>query len=173
VRSVDLGRPIPERWLERLLAQPGVTRAEPYLIAFVVLNRPDGQSESCLLIGCRLDSESLGALHELNPTLRRQLTEPMTLAADESNLGQLGRNPDGDYAEVSGRRVRIVGRVAGVKGLGAAYLFASLETARQLCQGLRGDQVSFLLARCDNAQEAAAVTQRLRKEHEMAAFTRE
>src|SRR5215831_9612358 len=100
VRSVDLGRPIPERWLERLLAQPGVTRAEPYLLAFVVLNRPDGESESCLLIGCRLDPESLGALHEMTPRLRRQLTEPMTLAADESNLGQLGRSPGGDYAEV-------------------------------------------------------------------------
>jgi putative ABC transport system permease protein len=68
--------------------------------------------------------------------------------------------------------VRIVGRVSGIKGLGAAYLFASLETARQLCQGLRADQVSFLLARCDNPQDAAAVVRRLRKDYDMAAFTR-
>jgi putative ABC transport system permease protein len=173
VRSVDLGPPIPDRWLERLVAQPGVTRAEPYLLAFVVLNRPNGESDSCLLIGARLDEESLGAIRELTPELRRKLTEPMTLAVDESDLGHLGKSESGDYAEVSGRRVRIIGRVGGIKGLGAAYLFASLETARQLCQGLRAEQVSFLLARCSSPRDAAIVAQRLRKDREMAAFTRE
>jgi putative ABC transport system permease protein len=170
VRSVDLARPIPDHWRERILSQPGVTRAEPYVLAFVVLNRPDGESESCLLIGCRLDAESLGAVHGLTPELRGQLTEPLTLVADESDLGQLGRSGSGDFAEVSGRRVRIVGRVKGIKGLGAAYLFASLQTARLLCQGLRQEDVSFLLAQCDDPKETA---RRLREQYEMAAFTRQ
>jgi putative ABC transport system permease protein len=174
VQSVDLGRPIPERWLERVAAQPEVTRTEPYLMAMVVLNRPDGESEACILIGARLDDESLGAIRGLTPELRRKLTEPMTLAADQSDLGQLGRGAGGlgdDHAEISGRRVRIVGRVPGIKGLGAAYLFASLETARQLCQGLGPDQVSFVLGRCRRPEEAVQVARRLRKEYDMAAFT--
>src|SRR5262249_32794931 len=102
VLSVDLGRPIPERWLERIAGQPEVVRAQPYLMALVVLNRPDGESESCILIGSRLDEESLGAIRELTPQLRQKLTEPLTLAADESDLGQLGRGEQGDYAEVLG-----------------------------------------------------------------------
>lgn len=170
VRSVDLARPIPEHWLERIAGQPGVTRTEPYLLAFVVLNRPDGESESCLLIGCRLDEDSLGAVRELTPQLRRKLTEPMTLVGDDSDLGQLGRSSAGDFAEISGRRVRIVGRAKGVKGLGAAYLFASLQTAQQLCQGLPLGQVSFLLARCENA---ADVARRLRQQYDIAAYTRQ
>jgi len=170
VRSVDLARPIPDHWRERILGQPGVTRAEPYLLAFVVLHRPDGESESCLLIGCRLDEESLGAIRALTPELRRRLSEPMTLVGDDSDLGQLGRSEAGDRAEVSGRTVRIVGRVAGIKGLGAAYLFASLQTARLLCQGLQPDDVSFLLAQCDKPAETA---RRLREQYEMAAFTRQ
>src|SRR5438105_14285645 len=94
----------------------------------------------------------------------------MTLMGDDSDLGQLGRNNTGDYAESCGRRVRSVGRARGIKGLGAAYLFASLQTAKQLCQGLPHDQVSFLLARCDNSPEAA---RRLRQQYDMAVYTRQ
>ena len=170
VRSVDLARPIPEKWQERLFGLPAVTRVEPYLLAFVILNRPDGESESCLLIGCRLDSESLGAVRALTPELRRKLEEPLTLVGDDSDLGGLGRSDAADLAEVSSRRVRIVGRAKGIKGLGAAYLFASLETAHLLSQGLRQDQTSFLLARCDRAAEVASQL-RQQYEHEMAVFT--
>lgn len=173
VQSVDLSRPVPETWLERVVGQPEVVRTDPYLMSFVVLNRADGQSEPCLLLGARLDEESLGAVRELTPELRQRLTEPMTLAADESDLGQLGLSEGGDYAEISGRRVRIVGRVRGIKGLGAAYLFASLETARQLCPQTRPDQVSFLLARCRQPHEAAQVASRLRGQYDMAVFSRE
>jgi putative ABC transport system permease protein len=173
VQSVDLGRPIPEHWLERIAGQPEVMRTEPFLMTTVVLNRPDGESEACILIGTRLDADSLGAINELTPELRRKLTEPMTLIADESDLGQLGRNEAGDYAEAAGRRVRIVGRVRGIKGLGAAYLFSSLETARQLSRGLGQDQVSFLLARCRRSDDAAIVAQRLRNQYDMAAFTKQ
>jgi putative ABC transport system permease protein len=170
VRSVDLARPIPENWRTRVLSQPGVTRADAYVLAFVVLNRPDGESESCLLIGCRLDADSLGAIHALTPGLREKLVQPMTLVGDDSDLGGLARGESEDFAEVSSRRVRIVGRAKGIKGLGAAYLFASLETAHALCQNLRQDQVSFILAQCQNPAETA---QQLRQQYDIAAFTRQ
>lgn len=169
VQSVDLARPIPVKWLERVASQPGISRIEPYIVAFVVLNRPDGESESCVLIGSRLDEDALGAIKELSADHRRMLTEPLTLIADDSDLGKLGRS-SADYAEISGRRVRIVGRVRGVKGLGAAYLFASLETARLLCQSLKQDQTSFLLARGDNPNLLA---QQLRQQYDMAAYTQQ
>jgi putative ABC transport system permease protein len=169
VRSVDLARPIPQHWRTRVLSQPGVTRADDYVLAFVVLNRPDGESESCLLIGCRLDANSLGAVRALTPELREKLVQPMTLVGDDSDLGGLGRSGE-DFAEISNRRVRIVGRAKGIKGLGAAYLFASLETAHALCQNLRQDQVSFILAESDNPAETARL---LKKQYDMAAFTRQ
>jgi putative ABC transport system permease protein len=169
VRSVDLARPIPVKWLERVAGQPGVSRVEPSVLAFVVLKRPDGESESCILIGSRLDEGSLGAIRELTAEQRRMLTEPLTLIADDSELGHLGRGSS-DYAEISGRRVRIVGRVPGIKGLGAAYLFASLETARLLCQSLKQDQSSFLLAQCEDPESLA---HQLRQQYDMAAYTSE
>src|SRR5262245_18776936 len=107
VQSVDLARPVPDTWRERVEGQPGVVRAEPYLLSFVVLHRPDGQSEQCLLVGSRLDDGSLGAVRELTPDLRRQLSALGSLAVDETDLGPLGRGGGDDYAEVAGRRVRV------------------------------------------------------------------
>src|SRR5215218_4795167 len=40
VRSVDLGRPIPERWVSRVAAQPEVVRAESAVLGFVPWIRP-------------------------------------------------------------------------------------------------------------------------------------
>src|SRR5947209_5666368 len=73
VRSVDVSRPVPERWLERVAGQPEVERIESLLVTFLTLNKPDGQTETCMLIGSRLDSESLGAVSELTPQLRQRL----------------------------------------------------------------------------------------------------
>src|SRR5436309_916260 len=72
-----------------------------------------------------------------------------------------------------GRRWGLVGRVHGLQGLGAAYLFCSLETARILCRGIRRDEVSFLLVRCRDADDAGRLARRLREQYHMAVFTRD
>jgi len=173
VRSVDVGRPFPETWLDRVAVQPEVVRTDTLLMTFLTLNKPDGQSETCILIGSRLDDESLGAVSELTPQLRQRLTEPGTFVVDETDMGSFGRQGNEDIAEAFGQRVRLVGRVHGLKGLGAAYLFCSLETARILCRGIRRDEVSFLLVRCRDADDAGRLARRLREQYHMAVFTRD
>jgi putative ABC transport system permease protein len=173
VQSVDMSRPFPEQWLDRVASQPEVVRVECLLTSFLTLNKPDGQSEQCMLIGSRLDKEALGAVSELSPQLRQRLSEPGTIVADETDMGSFGRGGSEDIGEAMGRRVRLVGRVPGVKGLGAAYLFCSLETARMLCRGIRPDEVSFLLVRCRNSQDAERLKRRLSAQHHMAVFTRD
>jgi putative ABC transport system permease protein len=171
--SVDLGRPIPERWLSHVAVQPEVVQAEPYIIGMIVVDRRNGRSELCTVVGSSLDDDSLGAVSQLTPALRRQLTEPGAVVADESELSRLGFDAIGDTAEVMGRRVRLVGVVRGVKSLAAPYLFCSLPTSHLLFQGIEQNQTIFILARCRPPGSAAAVVRRLRQEHLMSAFTRE
>src|SRR5262245_47714231 len=96
VQSVDLGRPIPERWQSRLSAQPEVERVETYVIAFSLWTRTSQSTpatpEVCTVIGTRLDPHSLGAVEVLrnDPELLTALQEPMTVAVDRSELGRLG-----------------------------------------------------------------------------------
>src|SRR5215813_8937648 len=60
--SLDMGRPISERWISRVRMEEEVVRAEPYLQGFAVVQKPDGGTELCTLIGTALDDDSLGAV---------------------------------------------------------------------------------------------------------------
>jgi putative ABC transport system permease protein len=171
--SVDLGRAIPERWLSYVAVQPEVEQVETYIIGMIVVDRADGRSELCTVVGSSLEDDALGAVRELTPELRWLLSEPGAVVADETELGRLGFEGVGDVAEVLGQRVRLVGVVRGLKSLAAPYLFCSLRTSRILFQGIQPDEAIFILARCRPAEAAQAVAQRLRKEYAMSAFTSE
>jgi putative ABC transport system permease protein len=172
VLSVDLGRPMPESYLLRLASQPGVVASEIYLQGFAYWGKPDGGSELCIVIGSRLDDDSMGAVKELTPELRARLTEPGSIIVDEAELDRLGINGVGDVAEISGRRVRVVGLVKGLRSLAGPYIFCSVSTARPLLR-VFSDQTTYVLARCANPSDAPAVVERLRAHPDMSAFTSE
>jgi putative ABC transport system permease protein len=112
--------------LSDVAVQPEVVRVETYVIGLIVVDRLDGRSELCTVIGSELADDALGAVRQLTPELRRRLSEPGSVVADETELGRLGLTGIGDVAEVMGRRVRLVGVVRGLKSLAAPYLFCSL-----------------------------------------------
>jgi putative ABC transport system permease protein len=173
VLSVDLGRPIPERWLARLEALPEVQQTEIYLQGFAYWGKPNGGTELCIVIGSRLEGDPLGAVSELTPELRDRLTEPGSIVVDESELGRLGVKGIGDIAEITGQRVRIVGLVHGLKSLAGPYVFCSVPTGRPLLRlnDKLQDQTTYLLARCHTPEEGPVVVERLRAYPNMAAFT--
>jgi putative ABC transport system permease protein len=171
VLSVDLGRPISEHFAGRLASQPGVLPPEPFFEGFAYWTNPNGNSELCIIIASRLDDSALGWVEGLSPELRAKLTEPGTIAVDESELGRLGIQGVGDTAEISGERVRVVGLVHGYKSLAGPYVFSSIRTARPLLH-LQEDQTIYLIARCQNPADAPQIVERLREEFsDMTAYT--
>jgi putative ABC transport system permease protein len=171
--SVDLGRPIPDSYLSRLAGQPEVEHCEIYLQAFTYWLKPDGGFELCMIVGSRLQDKALGAVRELTPGLRARLAEPGTVVVDESELDRLGIRGVGDVAEISGRRVQVVGLVHGFRGIAGSYVFCSIETARSLLH-LQPEQTIYVLARCHDPADAPAVVSRLRASYpNLSTFTRE
>jgi putative ABC transport system permease protein len=168
--SVDTGRPIPDSYLLRLANMPEVTAAELYMQGFAYWIKPNGGSELCMVLGSRLESDSLGALDVLTPELRVKLTEPGSIVIDESELERLGVKGLGDTAEIAGHRVRIVGFMRGKKSLAAPYILCSLETAR-LNLRMLSDQATYVLARCKNPADAPKVVEKLRQFPRLSAFT--
>jgi putative ABC transport system permease protein len=160
VLSVDLGEPIPTEWMS-YLALPEVVRTEVYAQGFMYWSKPRGGSELVLVIGSRLGPDSLGAVDKLTPRDRALLTEPRAIIIDDSEFGRLGIKQVGDYAEISHKRVRVVGTVHGYKSLAGPYVFCSLYTASDLLHRSE-DQTTFLLAKCHRPEEAEAVVRRLR-----------
>jgi putative ABC transport system permease protein len=172
VLSVDLGQRIPESYLLRVANQPEVEWAEIFVQGFAYWSKPTGGTELCMVTGSRLESDSLGAVKELTPELRLRLTEPGAIVVDESDLGRLGIRGIGDVAEITGRRVRVVGLVKGVRSLAGPYIFCSTDTARPLLR-LLPEQITYVLARCASPAAAPAVVERLRGYGNMSAFTKD
>jgi putative ABC transport system permease protein len=171
VVSVDLGRPIREGYLARVAAQPEIERCEVYLQGFAYWSMAKGGTELCMVIGSRLADDSLGAVDKLKPELRTLLTEPGTIVIDESDKARLGVTKIGDVAEVSNVRVRVVGFTKGLKSLAGPYVFCSINTARPLLR-LLPDQITYVLGKCRNPEDAARVANRLKGDYKnISAFT--
>jgi putative ABC transport system permease protein len=179
VRSVDLGRAIPERWIVRLAAQPEVERAEAVAIGFSLWTRPGVTadatvSEVCTVVGARLSPDSLAAVEAVrsDPELLARLSVPMSVAVDETELGRLGISGAGDRAEIMGLRVQVVGLVKGYKSLGGPYVFCSLDTARRLLL-YRKDEVTYFVGKTADPADAWKVARRMGGYAQLTAFTSE
>jgi putative ABC transport system permease protein len=177
VRSVDLGRPIPERWVVRVAAQPEVERAEPAVLGFSLWTRPGPTpnstiSEVCTVVGTRLDPNSLAAVEgvRVDRDLLARLSEHGAVAVDQSELSRLGINKVGEDADVFGVRVRVVGLVRGYKSLGGPYIFCSLDTARALLR-YQSDEATYLVAKTMDPAHAETVARRLGGYAQLTAFT--
>lgn len=172
VPSVDLGGPIPEAWMS-YLAMPEIESVEPFLEGFGYWNKPNGGKELCLVIGSRLGPGALGVIKQLTAEDRVLLGEPGNVVVDEGEFDRLGITKVGQTAEIIGKRVRVVGTVRGLRSLAGPYVFCSLDTARELLHPPAG-QVTFLLAKCHNKEDAPKVVARLRQgpyENKLEPFT--
>ncbi|HWG47570.1 MAG TPA: ABC transporter permease [Gemmataceae bacterium] len=176
--SLGFGHLIPAAWRGRLLSQPEIERAEPFLFGFGIWHKPGGGTEQCYILGARLEEDALGGPRDLTPEMRRRLSEPGATAVYVGDLPLLGLSgQSGEAGEVAGRRVPVVGFMRGVKGAGMMPgLFCSLRTARLLlaAPGTDADRVMYLLARCRNSEDRSALAARLRAEYpDMDALTGE
>ena len=173
VLSVDLGETIRGSYIARLERQPEVVQVEAYLQGFSYWSKPSGGRELCMVIGSRLAADALGVVDALTPPMRRDLEEPGAIVVDASDLQRLGIQGVDSTAEISNQRVRVVGLTHGLPSLAGPYVFCSLTTARNLL-GVRvqSDQVTYVLARCRNPEDAERVVERIRREYgDVSAFT--
>jgi putative ABC transport system permease protein len=164
VLSVDLGRPIRSDYLARLQGHPGVEHSEIYLQGFAYWAKRDGGTELCMVVGSRLEQDSLGRVKELSPELCQLLTIPGNIVIDEADMARLGVKQVGDYAEVTGFRVRIAGLTRGIRSLAGMYVFCSISTAHQLLR-LQEDQTTYVLARCKKGVNPETVVADMRRDY--------
>jgi putative ABC transport system permease protein len=176
VETITLSHPFPEAWLLRLVGTPEIDRVEVYLYGVGPWHKPGtGSSELCCIVGSHLEEGSLGSIRELTPELRARLAEPGAVVIDASEVKRLGlKHGVGEFAEVAGQRVRVVGMVEGIPSTTAPYLFCSLETARRLLPLFthRRDLAMYVLATCKDPRDVPAVVHKLRGDYpDMAVWT--
>lgn len=164
VSSVDLGRPIREGYLARMASHPGIAHTEVYLQGFAYWNDRAGQGQLCMVIGSRLEDESLGAVQQLTPEFRGLLAEPGTIVIDKTDKARLKISNIGDTAEVMGTKVRVVGFTDGLRSLAGPYVFCSVTTARRLLR-MQPDQVTYILGKCQPGHDPTEVAREIQQRY--------
>jgi putative ABC transport system permease protein len=166
----------PLAWQSRIDLQPEIDRSEPLLTGMGRWRLPGrGKTELCMLLGMRLDEDSLGALEVLTPELRAALAEPGTVVIDAWEFPAFGlKGSSYEAGEINGQAVRLAGTLHGFHGFAFVYVFCSQETLRLLVPQVaeHPELANCLLARCYDSHDVKRVVTRLRRDYpDMAVYS--
>ena len=161
VRSIDLPTAIPERRRYQILSLPGVAQADPFLHVFAVLKRPDGGSESVVVVGFDT-ATGTGGPWNLTEGRAEDLAAPDAIVVDRLYKAKLGIERIGQVVEINGRRARVAGFTQGIRTFTQApHIFADIKTARHLA-GFAEDRLNYLLVRATPGHDKAALRDAIR-----------
>jgi putative ABC transport system permease protein len=159
-RNVDQAAAISEGKLYQALAVPGVRDAAKLITEFNLFKRPDGGTETVIVVG--FDPEKgLGAPWQVAEGDVRNLSYPGTVMIDELYRKKLGVDHIGQVVEIGGRRAQVVGFTRGIRSFTQSpYVFASLRSALDYSR-IRADQTKYVLCRIVPGADLGAVRDEL------------
>lgn len=160
--NVEFGRAYSDKVYYLAQKVNGVEWAEKYILTFSLWKRPNGGQESVEIIG--FDPETMngapwnvvqGNLYDL-----KYLNQVMV---DEADLARLGNPVVGQYTEIRGKKVRVIGLTRGAKSFTQTpFVFTSFENAIRLSFINRGQTV-YVLIKVAPGFSAADVQRRLQQ----------
>ncbi len=146
-RNFDFSQPFPERKLNQVLRVRGVAYAEKLILGWGIIRNPDGGSEQAEVIGYNPET-GIGGPWAMRRGRVGDVKGGMHAILDESSQERLGKFELGDYREVMGHRLKIVGISHGAKSLTTApFVFTSYSTAQRALSYLGAENTVFLLVR--------------------------
>lgn len=151
---------------------PQVARVEKLIMTWGLARLPTGGSEQVQIIG--FDPwKATGPLTDLVSGDILDLKTPRGVVLDESSRRRLGPFQVGDYMEVTGRRVKVVGVSQGIHSLTTSpMLFASYATAQEIPSPVLPGQTVFVLAWLKDGADRAQALATLRRIPDVDVHTR-
>ncbi len=107
--NVDFAHAFSETYVDRVRSVPGVARADNLIVSFATVALPTGAKEG-LLIYALEDFRRWGAPWKVDEGQLEDLRRGNYFFLDESAVRRQGPFAVGDYREVSGKRLKIIGR---------------------------------------------------------------
>jgi putative ABC transport system permease protein len=144
-KNFDFSQPFPERKLNQVLRVQGVASGEKLIFGWGLIRTPDGGSEQVEIVGFNPDT-GIGGPWVMREGKFSDVKGGLHAIMDESSEARLGNVQVGDYREIAGRRVKIVGISQEAKSFTTApIVFTSYTTARQLMDYLKPEETVFIL----------------------------
>lgn len=183
-QSIDLGKPFNAQVETRLHIHPAVADVEPFIFAQSDWRTPKGANLYAYLLGIDPAADAMAFANVLPPATRALLLEPMTVIIDEADREKLGVTLDdstgsiagnttasttgtastvSNFAEIGGRRVKVVAAVTGLRAIGGVNIVTSLSSARTIdgSAARERQEVSYFLLRLKPGADAETVRSEL------------
>lgn len=124
------------------LSTPGVQDSEDMVVSFARWRKPEGGTNTVLLIGTAVDSPKALPWNIVEGS-RQALEAPDTVAIDQSYFPDLGVSNIGDQGEINGVSVKLAAITKRIRSFTTLpFVFTSIEQARRL-SGAEQDQASY------------------------------
>ena len=124
------------------LSTPGVENSEDMVVSFARWRKPEGGTNTVLLIGTSGDSPKALPWNIIEGS-RQALEAPDTVAIDQSYFKDLGVSTLGEHAELNGASVELVAITKRIRSFTTLpFVFTSIEEARRL-SGAEQNQASY------------------------------
>lgn len=158
---VEVGSAFTERKLYKVLATPGVARAEKHIVRFSRVKLPNGGEQGVIIVGLNPDL-GLGGPPELVAGQMNDLKLPDSVFIDEFYRSKLGINRLGDTLEIQNRRARVVGFTRGIRSFTTSpFVFTSFKNALNYVPFLNDNETIYILVKASPGIEIESLKRRL------------
>jgi putative ABC transport system permease protein len=155
--NVDFARLFPEGYVQRVRAVPGVQRADNLIVAFLQVALPSGAEESMVTYAAE-DLTAWGLPWNIDQGNVDDLRRGPYFFLDASAAKRFGPFQAGDYREVNGRRLQIVGITHGARSFTTTPLaFMDYEQAQALMSADARSRTSYILVKLAPGADREAV----------------
>jgi putative ABC transport system permease protein len=161
--NVDFAHGFPETRVQRVRSIDGVERADNLLVQFQNLTLPDGAEEGMLVYGLE-DFTRWGIPWNVESGNLEDLRRGDYMFLDASAERRFGKFAVGDYREVMGRRVKIIGRSREALSFTTSPIaFLTYDLVQELAGGRMDGRTTYILVRLEPGADSAAVASELRR----------
>jgi len=161
--NVDFAHTFPETYVKRVRSVPGVVRADNLIVQFMNMNLPTGAVEGTEIYALE-DFKTWGFPWNVAEGDLTDLRRGAYFFLDQSAVKRYGPFRVGEYREIVGRRLKIIGRTVDAKSFTTTPLtFIDYRLAQSLVPAeLRGN-TTYILVKLAPGADVSAVRAEIRR----------
>ena len=161
--NLDFVHQFPESNLYRARSVPGVARADNLILSFMQISLPTGAEETAIVYAMQ-DFERWGVPWQMSSGELTDLKRGAFVVFDESASKRFGAFRVGDYREVNGQRLKVIGTSREAKSFTTTPLaFMDFRRAQELQPELLGGKTSYIVVKLAAGADVAAVQAELER----------
>ena len=155
--NVDFAHTFPETSVQRVRSVPGVDRADNLIVWFMTVNLPSGAQEGTLVYALD-DFRRWNIPWNIESGELDDLKRGQYFFLDGSAVKRYGPFATGEYREILGQRMKIIGRTKDARSFTTTPIsFVDFDRAQKLSPDLLSNRTTYILVKLAPGADAAAV----------------